>query len=37
VTTAPEFTTPRFEPNPSIGIALANAAEVTPGIDDSAS
>ena len=37
VTTAPEFTTPRFEPNPSIGIALPTAAEVTPGIAANAS
>ena len=29
----PKFTTPRFGPNPSMGIALPNAAEVTPGID----
>jgi len=33
----PQFKTPRFEPNPSMGIALPNAAEVTPGIDDSLS
>jgi hypothetical protein len=33
----PKFTTPRFGPNPSIGIALPNAAEVTPGIDASLS
>jgi hypothetical protein len=34
---APKFTTPRFGPYPSMGIALPNAADVTPGIDDSLS
>jgi hypothetical protein len=34
---APKFTTPRFGPYPSRGIALPNAADVTPGIDDSLS